>query len=726
MRLLIVLPINITLQIGLLMKRTLLFLSMLLSFSFVCAAEDRDSVAYGLIRRVADNVTSDADGVESLNANLYVREHVSVDHKNLLLNVIPTMTRFDRGENEYLAELFYEVSCIYNSLPRIKRVASLSTFARSSGEMDKVLFFMAPQIYGERLFGDELLSPLYPSNLKYYNYCVDTTFKGGNSVKLLFEARFDNIKLFTNGWVVVSTEDMLPQLFFASGWDEQCSFSVECRMGASGLERFVVRDIKLDIEYAFARNKLDIEAEARFDYTNLQPRVSGKNLERDYNLSVGDAFVGDTAEHDCCDFAVRYRKWPLSENDSLLYRKKGINSAGGALVEPADNSGDIKNMLWLIGDKAISSHSLAWGNSDLKMSPILNPSYLSYSTSRGLAYKLSFRFRKRLTQRRAFELRPMLGYNFKQKEVYWRIAGSLDFNQLKRSALVFDVGRESSLYSSIMLDDIEETSLDTLNFSSMPFVYYRDFHVKGDYRFEVANGLELRAGLNLYKRTMSGNAVGLEINGTELKENYRQFAPHLMVTWHPGMYYYISGGRKINMGSRAPRFALDVEQGIKGVLGSQGVYTRAELDMQYMHSISSSASLYMRLGAGGFFYTKDLYFVNYAFLKNNNLPLDKDDELSGAFQLLDAEWYNSANKYVRASFAYESPFLFLQKIIPSARIIESEALYSNILFISHLCPYFECGYGVDTPYINTGVFISFENYSYHRLGFKIAFSLFRN
>ena len=708
------------------MKRTPLFLYLLLFLSFVCTAKERDSVAYKVVRRVADNLISDASGVESLNANLYIREYVNVDRKNLLLNVIPNMTRFDRGENEYLAELFYEVSCIYNSLPRIKRVASLSTFSRSSGEMEKVLLFMAPQICGERLFGDVLLSPLYPSNLKYYNYSVDTTYAGDNSIKLLFEARFDNIRLFTNGWIVVSSENMLPQLFFARGWDEQCSFSVECRMGTLGLEKFVVRDIKLAIDYGFARNELDIEAEARFDYTNLQPRESGKNLVREYNLSVDDTSVGDTVVHACGDFALKYRKWPLLEKDSLLYLKKGVNGAGEAFIESDDNIGDIKNMLWLIGDKAISSHSLAWGNSDLKISPILNPSYLSYSTSRGLAYKLSFRFRKRLSQRRTFELKPMLGYNFKQKEVYWKIAGSLDFNPLKRSALVFDVGRESSLYSSIMLDDIEKASLDTLNFSSMPFVYYRDFHVKGDYRFEVTNGLELRAGVNLYKRTISGNALGLEINGIELKENYSQFAPHFMITWHPGMYYYISGGRKINMGSRAPRFAIDVEQGIKGVLGSQGVYTRAELDMQYMHTLSSSASLYMRLGAGGFFYTKDLYFVNYAFLKNNNLPLDKDDELSGAFQLLDAEWYNSANKYVRASFAYESPFLFLQKIIPSTRIIESEALYSNILFISHLCPYFECGYGVGTPYINTGVFISFENYSYHRLGFKIAFSLFRN
>ncbi|MBR5860690.1 MAG: hypothetical protein IKY71_05005 [Bacteroidaceae bacterium] len=709
------------------MRRFIIILmTMLVCSVALFAAEQSDLRIHEFMKQVAGNVAADSAGVESLSARLYMRERVDVARKNWLLNIIPSMTHFDRDENEYVAELFYYVNCMYNSLPEIRRVASHSTFERSSGEMDKVLFFMTPQIFGEKLFDSKHLSPLYPSNLDYYNYSVDSLQASKGLLYVGFESRFDNIQLFNKGWFAVRLDDMLPAILFVQGWDEECEFSVECRLGENGLERYVVKGVDLHIDYAFALNRLAVDVAANFDYLSLQERRPLSNLDRGYNLTLSKDRLSGVRFDSAKEFADRHRHWPLSQADSLLYIKKGINLHGERKLEPLIREGDVKNMLWALGDKAISSHSLAWGSSDLVIPPVLNPSCLSYSTSRGLAYKLSFRFRKQLSRERRFGMRPMIGYNFKKHEFYWGLEGFLEVNPLKRSALVFDIGRGSSLYSCIMLDEIEKAAVDTMNISSRPFVYYRDFHIKGNWQFEIANGLELQMGTNYYRRTMSGSALGLEVNGVLLKKNYNQLAPHLRLTWHPGMYYYIDNGRKVNLGSRMPRFVLDVEQGMSRVLGSNGIYTRVELDMQYMHSLPSNASLYMRLGTGGYFYTKDLYFVNYAFLKNNDLPLDKDDELSGAFQLLDSEWYNSANKYVRASFTYEAPFLFMQKMVPSVSFIKSEALYSNILFISSLRPYIECGYGVDTPYVNAGLFISFENYTYHALGFKAVFSLFRN
>ena len=111
-------------------------------------------------------------------------------------------------------------------------------------------------------------------------------------------------------------------------------------------------------------------------------------------------------------------------------------------------------------------------------------------------------------------------------------------------------------------------------------------------------------------------------------------------------------------------------------------------------------------------------------MKDNILPLDKDDELKGVFQLLDSEWYNSANRYFRANATYVSPFLLLNKIAPGARIFKNEMLFFNALFMSKLCPYTELGYGVETPYVNVGGFVAFDNFSFHKIGCKITVSLF--
>ena len=163
---------------------------------------------------------------------------------------------------------------------------------------------------------------------------------------------------------------------------------------------------------------------------------------------------------------------------------------------------------------------------------------------------------------------------------------------------------------------------------------------------------------------------------------------------------------------------------MNGVLGSNSIYTRSELDVQYKMGLRSGNLLYMRIGAGGYFYTKDVYFVDYSFLKQSNLPVERSEELGGVFQLLDSEWYNAANKYARAHLTYEAPFLSLQKLFPRVKLFQNEYIYYNMLFMSQLHPYMELGYGVATPYVNMGLFVSSQNLQMHRVGYKISISLF--
>ena len=68
--------------------------------------------------------------------------------------------------------------------------------------------------------------------------------------------------------------------------------------------------------------------------------------------------------------------------------------------------------------------------------------------------------------------------------------------------------------------------------------------------------------------------------------------------------------------------------------------------------------------------------------------------------------------------------LLLNKIAPGARIFKNEMLFFNALFMSKLCPYTELGYGVETPYVNVGGFVAFDNFSFHKIGCKITVSLF--
>lgn len=692
--------------------------SLLPLFSYGAAA--KDSLAMRIMEQLYSK--SESSGLALIESNLYLKQNVEVERKNILVSMFPNMTLFDKGEKSYLSEFVYWVEQTQSALPKMRRLSAITTFANSSGELDCVLDFMTPQLCGERLFNNEYLSPFSSSNRNLYEFSLDTAWHSPGTVRIVAVPRFRNIQLLASASAVVDEADFSLRKIEMQGWNEQFNFKVAFGMAGDSGMPFVAGSVSLDIDYSFAGNRMAISAEGVFDHKKMLPRAGRDNAPRGYNIGVS-SFVADGVSADLQ--TVQERRLPLSRTDSLLYMRKGVMLDSGKQNgrDSLDNDRGVKAWLWRVGDEAISSHTLAWGGSDLRISPLVNPSYLSYSTSKGLSYKLSMNLRTRFGKGMMLQMKPMVGYNFKYGEFYWGVNGEFSFAPMKRGALAVDAGRGNSVYSSMFLDAIKNASLDSLDFSTMPLLYYRDAHLRVSARVEPINGLELHAGATLYKRSLYGNASAILL-GSDIQRHYRQLAPHFRAVWHPGMYYYIADGRKVNIGSRAPRIALDVEQGVSGIFGSQGVYTRAELDVQHKRRISSSASLYLRAGAGGYFHTKDIYFVNYAFLKDNPLPLDKEDDENGVFQLLDREWYSSANKYLRLNACCTSPFMLLQRVVPKAGFIKNENLYAGLLFISHLCPYWECGYGVETPYIDAGVFVGFENERFGRVGCKVSFSLF--
>ncbi len=709
-----------------------LALVLMLCATNVVATTSTDILADSLMDVLSGRLQRKEFAVGEFYGKLYLKQRVDVEKNNLGLNVIPDMTRFDRKVKKYLTELFYDVHYIDYTIPDVRRRASITTHRHGSGEMERVLEYMSPDIYSEDMLDEGYLSPMYKTNQNSYRYKTDEQYTDtakieSGSVKILFEQRFDNIKLFDKGWLLLDDSCNVRE-FYVEGWDEQSRFKLLYKMGNEGLERFVVKDISLCVDYNFAGNKLRIIAEGRYNFDAVNPVDKVVKTGYDYNLS-GDykTMLDNDTIKDRIEYAARNRLIPLTASDSLLYRDKGVFGTKKDEEQNDESASTPVRWLWTLGDEMISSHSMEWEGGRLKFYPIINPSYLSYSSSRGLAYKFALNLNNRFKNNRELNIKPMVGYNFKQEVFYWDVISTYLFNPRHLGRITFDFGLGNRTYSSVVLDKIDKLALDSLNFKKLNLNYFENLYFNIWAEQELFNGFEFRFGVDFHRRKLVGKPNETIDNGmVELKNQYTQFAPHLRFTWWPGMYYYIYNGRKVNVGSKSPRFSLDIEQGTHGVLGSNSVYTRAEIDMQYRKKVNSSDILYMRFGGGGYFYTKDVYFVDYAFLHNDNLPLNWNDEIGGVFQLLDGEWYNSAKKYLRANFTYESPFLLFQKMLPQVRFIKHERIYLNLLTISHLHPYSELGYGVETPYVDVGVFASFENAKFHKVGYKFTISIFRD
>lgn len=697
----------------------------------VAKSEPYNSKADSLLNILSTRIEADECIVGEASGRLYVKQKVNIEKRNYGLNFIPGMPHFDRDSREFLSELCYDFIFFDYALPLIKRRAVVTTHRHGSGEVERALLLMSPNIFAEKMYGEGYLSPLHGTNRKYYRYTLDTLYRSAaGGVKVDFEHRFDNIKLLEAGYILLD-DSCNVRAFCAKGWDEQCRFEVAYTMGNEGLQKFLPHSVSLDMQYDFAGNKLRVAAEGFFSFEAAFPVPDKHERLDEYNLSVAPInALPDTLIKDQKEYVAQRRPRPLTAADSLLYADRGVFEAivdtltgrtGNDIID------ETTEVLYNVGDKMISSHTLRWEGGEMRMSPIINPSYLSYSTSRGLSYKMALNLRNRQKDGREFSLRPMIGYNFKQGATYWDVDGRYLYSPGRLGEVGLDVGSGNRTYSSEALARIEQIAVDSLNFESLNLSYFRSLYINLWHSCELANGLELLLGTNYHRRTLIG-ATGerLTASGGYLKKRYIQFAPHIRLTWQPGMYYYVKGSRKVNIGSRMPRFALDVEQAVRDVFGSTGVYTRAEIDVQYNFRINESDALFLRTGGGGFFYTKDTYFVDYAFLRHNSLPIDRSDELDGVFQLLDSEWYNAANKYFRLNATYQSPFLMLQKMLPRVNFIKNERLYFNMLFISHLLPYSELGYGVGTPYIDLGLFVCGKNHQFHKIGFRINVSLFQD
>ena len=133
-----------------------------------------------------------------------------------------------------------------------------------------------------------------------------------------------------------------------------------------------------------------------------------------------------------------------------------------------------------------------------------------------------------------------------------------------------------------------------------------------------------------------------------------------------------------------------------------------------------------RVGFGLFTKMDNVYFVDFVNFSRSNLPEGWNDEIGGTFQLLDRRWYNSSRQYWRGNMTYESPFILLRPLNRWLGMIQQERLYGGLLFMPHLNPYIELGYGIGTHVFDVGAFTSFVNGKFDTVGFKFTFELFND
>lgn len=686
--------------------------------------------------------------VDEYKADVYIKGRVKVHKSNKLVKYIPSMFRLEKGVNEYiiesLSEMQYTAPDIYNR----KVKAMTSTFPRNRGELTDLTDFLNMNIYSSSIMTDKLLSPLDRESSKFYTYLLDSIVEVDNSrkYKISIIPKFKGTQL-VNGYVWVSDEVWTIREVYFEGKFDMIEFKLRNIMGEDGNEEFLPVHLDMDINFRFMGNHLEMNADAWVKYQMVNfykggaRRKSQKKHSHDltefYQLTCDSTtMITDPEKFE------ELRPIPLTVDEYFLYQIHRVRSGkvdwifDNQVKEPEKKKATV---FWgQLGDMLISSYNVNLaGLGSVRCSPLINPVMLDYSHSRGISYRQRFKFNKLFPNDRLLRIVPQVGFNFSKKELY--VKGDMEFQYWpeKRGGIEVSAGNGNRIYSSVVLDKLKALPDSSFNFNEMELDYFKDVYLNVFHNLEPVNGLFIKAGVTMHWRHLMDKsrlmlkdfieqAGGGLLHNLDIRSEYNSFAPRVRIEWTPGMYYYMNGRRKMNVGSSMPTFIVDYERGFKGIFNSNDEHERVEFDVQQKIKLNQIRTLSYRAGFGLFTRMDNIYFVDFINFKRSNIPEGWNDEIGGTFQLLDRQWYNSSRQYWRGHVTYESPFILLRPLNRWLGMIQHERLYGGMLFMPHLNPYVELGYGIGTHIFDAGIFVSSMNGKFDTVGFKFTFELFND
>lgn len=652
--------------------------------SFVYAGVTADSLVmdrmFSYRRNLAPNINGYTD-------DFYLKYSFRTMRRNPTLFFVPSMYSIAKGKRNYIGENIGRITFRSIDDYDIEQTTLKSTIPNNRKAMNVMMRFIIPNLYGISLFGEYMLSPFNHSNRFFYKYRISAIDKDRTCIT--FHPKLNNTQLIDGFAVVERLTGRIIHTRFTGEYD-MVTFEVNAYMGSG------------DTPYALL--PLKCESKATFRFMGNEIRVG---FYADFGCKIPMREPPTLQDE---KFLEKIRPDSLKSIEKSIYREhfEGNGPVDTSRTTRTRRSNKALKKAWdIVDDYILSGQDAGNKNVSVSLSPLFNPLYMSYSHSRGLAYKMNIGARYSFTPERYMTFTPRLGYNFKIKKFFFNTPLRYTFDSKHNGWIELEWANGNRITNSSVLDIIKTENRDTIDFSDLNLDYFDDELIRLNANMKLSKYFEVTMGIVYHRRTA--------VNKTEMEQlgkpsEYSSFAPEVKVTFRP----YIDG----------PTFTANYERGLTGIFKSNIKYERWEFDASFKKSLLCLRQYSLRAG-GGFYTNKSSdYFVDFANFHENYIPGGWDDDWTGDFQLLNSAWYNASNYYFRANASYSSPLLLLTWIPLVGRYIETERVYVNFLQIEHTRPYTEIGYGLTNRYFSVGLFGSFLNGKFHEFGSKFSFELF--
>lgn len=713
------------------LRITTLFL-LLSVYSLVAFANDNskcDSIMH-LVTQAAErynNVT------ESYEAEVYMKTNVTTKKKNFLYqytNLIPDFVISDPKNDEAFIESFsllkfesptsysQDIKYINGTLTKKKDIALLP------------FRFISMDIYNESNHGESFYLPLRKSTSKYYDYHILFESEddiGHRKYIISFTPKYVNPQLIAGSFTVEEGNWRVLN-FQAKGSDLFFDFSFFITMGNSAINMFFPERFDIQETYKYLGNEVVNRYQADLTYTDL---VLKDTITHTINYNLGNVY---RVRLDSVPVSTNPALWeeirtaPLTEKETELLHKKQIEQREKlSLKNLNDKLADTKNKKNSVNTtklmlNVVSNTRYQYKSGDFQFSGLLNPLMMGYSTRDGIVYKQRAKLHINLPRQQRINFNFYGSYIFGHKQLNYGMKTTWNYEPFKLGNLSFDMGRGNPTYSSRFLHYIN----DSLYHPSVENkLYFRDYYFKLNNSVELANGLQLGAGIDYHIRQPGKDIDKLPIPSDLSNELYTQydFVPLLSLTWTPQQYYVIDRNQKTYVRSDYPTFKIEFAQSIAGVMGSKSSYNRIEFDVNQRIRLGMLSNLNLHIGAGMFSNQTDEYFNDFSYFARRYFPENWSDGMGGSFNVLSRRYFNASDKYVQAHFMYDSSKLLLNNIPQLSRLVKIERLYLSQVYTPFLNSYTEVGYGLGNKYVNAALFFGFKGVQYHNIAAKAVFLL---
>lgn len=676
------------------------FRTLILMFFVICinvGMDGKDTYRVFVIQKMYNYFSTIDTLQEGYKTTSYLNYQIKTDKKNITLLGVPSMyTFYNEDRNEFVGEALLQFTFHTKGENEAHVIARSSTIRHHRRMIPNLYDYLSPNIYSTTLISDQLLSPFNRRNRHFYKYEVKKLDE--SRARLEIRRKAPNTQAVRGHAIIDTSTGRIVSCLLSCEYD-MVAIEASFDLGENGIQSLYPMHSHIKAKFTFMGNRM----RAIYDTTYGLPL-----------LSDSITFQSDEEER---AFLERHRPYSLNAFQEGLYEEyDSLNRPAETPISDTlivSEKKPFHRKLWnFISDNVIHHINGRFGHESqgyYRLSPPLNPFYLSYSGRRGLHYRTKLRWGYEFTSNREINSVVKIGYSFKQKQLLINIPVVFYFDKKNNGYVKYHFINGERVTNTTVLEKLKEEHTDSINWDAMDLDYFK--HSESifmlHYDFNPYWGVESGIINNQWSAIIDKNFETLD---------------------KPTRYHATSWVGILTLrpwGWKGPILTFNYERTFKSLSKKSMNFEKWEIDCSYLKRLPSLRSLSIRAGAG--LYTSNMeknYFLEFNNFSNNYIPGGWNDDWSGEFELLHDNWYNSSKYYIRSNMTYESPMLLLSWIPYVGNVIEKERLYFSVLNLSHLSHYCELGYGITNRVFSMGVFAGLKRGAYQSIGIKFGFELF--